>query len=101
MEKRSGIGSSTLKEMAKFINKNPRTSLGLLVGGAGALYTAGKINSIAKNIHPIHQIAREETKNKLLISQNQMMKALLESNIDIKKSLTKKPSSNKIKPSLS
>lgn len=101
MEKRSGITSTTLKSVAKFINDNPRLTLGLLTGGALAAYGANKITGIAQSVHPLDQMIKERQKLSILNQQKQIMESLLKSNLDIKKSVSEKPISNRIYPPLS
>jgi hypothetical protein len=101
MEKKSGLTTKALAAVAKFINDNPRLTLGLLAGGVVTAYGANKITGMAKNIHPLDQMIKERQKLSLLNQQNQMMASLLKSNIDIRNSVAPKPASNKIYPPLS
>ena len=101
IEKKSNITSTTLKSVAKFINDNPRLTLGLLAGGALVSYGANKINEIAKNIHPLDQMIKERQKLSIMNQQKQIMASLLKSNMDIRNSVAPKPASNKIYPPLS
>ena len=75
-----GVGG-TLKLMGKY----PKTTLGLIAGTAGTV-------ALATKIHPLHQMVREETKNKILKDQNVILSKILES----KKEVAAKPKGQKL-----
>lgn len=66
-----GIGS-TFKLMGKY----PKTTIALAAGTAGAI-------ALADKIHPLHQMVREETKNKLMKEQNVILKDILRSKKEV------------------
>jgi len=65
----TGILWKSIGGTLKLMGKYPKTTIATLL----AL-------SAAKNIHPLHQIVREETKNKILKDQNLILKEILKSN---------------------
>jgi hypothetical protein len=101
MEKKSGLTTKSLVAVAKFINDNPKLTLGLLTGGIVTAYGANKIVDLSQKLHPLDQIIKERQKLSIMNQQNQMMASLLKSNIDIRNSVAPKPASNKIYPPLS
>ena len=71
----SPVGNAVLKTF-KFIGKHPWLTIGT---ATGATLAAKGILSAAEKIHPLHQIYREETKNKILKDQRSLLQQMVES----------------------
>lgn len=90
MEKTAGPVSKAVFDSIggalKLMGKYPKTTLGLMAGTAGTI-------ALANKLHPLHQMFREETKNRILKDQNVILRNILEQG---KRGVAVEPKSQKL-----
>lgn len=73
LKKEAAVIDGILSKGFSFVKNHPWITLGSIVAGSTALSAANKV-------HPLHQIYREETKNKIFKEQNKILLDILHSN---------------------